>query len=302
MAEVAGTPSPTTGKPYTVSLLCRVWNVSRSNVYFLAAKQEADGSEPARRRGPQGPCSDDAMVGHIRGVIEDSPFVGEGYRKVWARLRYTHGIRKSKDRVRRLMRENDLQGHYHPRRQRGNKARDGRITTDTPNEMWGTDACAVMTRKHGLVTVFLAIDHCTSECIGLHAAKPGTAYEALEPIRQGLQKHFGGYDEGVASGLALRHDHGSQYTSDLFQRELEFLGVRSTTSYVAEPECNGVSERFVKTLKEQCLWLHAFDTVEDVLKALATFKETYNQGWMVAKHGYRSPVRARERLLARAAA
>jgi hypothetical protein len=59
------------------------------------------------KRGPQGPCSDEELVGHIRRILTESPFHGEGYRKVWARLRY-QGIRTSKERVRRLMREQGL--------------------------------------------------------------------------------------------------------------------------------------------------------------------------------------------------
>lgn len=88
MAEVAGQASPSTGKPYSVAQVCRVWGVARSNVYYLAARREDGGAPPARRRGPPGPCSDDALVGHIRAVLKASPFVGEGYRKVWARLRF----------------------------------------------------------------------------------------------------------------------------------------------------------------------------------------------------------------------
>jgi putative transposase len=59
-------------------------------------------AEP-KRRGPLGPCSDEELVGHIRRILTGSPFHGEGYRKVWARLRY-QGIRTSRERVRRPMR------------------------------------------------------------------------------------------------------------------------------------------------------------------------------------------------------
>lgn len=167
-------------------------------------------------------------------MISASSFQGEGYRKVWARLRHA-GTRTSKDRVRRLMQRNDLQAAHFPTRRRGNKAHDGRITTDRPNEMWGTDATAVWTRREGLVTVFLAVDHCTSECIGLHAAAVGTRFEALEVIRQGVREQFGGFSADAAAGLALRHDHGSQFMSRDYQEEIRFLGIRSTPSFVAEP-------------------------------------------------------------------
>ena len=81
-----------------------------------------------------------------------------------------------------------------------------------------------------------------------------------------------------------------------YQEELRFLGIRSSPSFVAEPECNGVAERFVRTLKEQCLWLETFDTAEDVRQALMAFKRRYNHSWMVAKHGNRSPIAARQHL------
>ena len=51
---------------------------------------------------------------------------------------------------------------------------------------------------------------------------------------------FGGFAKGIATGLAIRHDHGSAYMSDDFQRELTFLGMTSSPSFVREPEGNGV--------------------------------------------------------------
>jgi putative transposase len=62
--------------------------------------------------------SDAALVRAIRQMLTDSPFHGEGYRKVWARLRHA-GLRTSKERVRRLMRENGLQAATRIGRPRG---------------------------------------------------------------------------------------------------------------------------------------------------------------------------------------
>ena len=78
----------------------------------------------------------------------------------------------------------------------------------------------------------------------------GNRFEALEPIRQGVRQHFGGFDRGIAAGLAIRHDHGSASMSEDFQRELAFLGMTSSPSFVREPEGNGVAERFIRTLKK----------------------------------------------------
>ena len=56
------------------------------------------------------------------------------------------------------------------------------------------------------------------------------------PIRQGVNEHFGGFHAHGATGLQLRHDHGSQFMSDDFQNEIRFLGIESSPAFVREPE------------------------------------------------------------------
>ena len=58
---------------------------------------------------------------------------------------------------------------------------------------------------------------------------------------------FGAIAPGVARGLKLRHDHGSNYMSGDFQDEIECLGIEASPSFVREPEGNGVAERFIRT-------------------------------------------------------
>jgi transposase InsO family protein len=143
------------------------------------------------------------------------------------------------------------------------------------------------------VTIFIAIDHCTAECVGIHAANPGTRFDALEPIRQGVRATFGGYAAGVAAGLALWHDHGSQSMSDHFQEELRFLGIASSPAFVREPEGNGCAERFIRTLKEQLVWVRTFDTVEELRLALLEFKDRYHGAWLIERHGHQTPAAVR---------
>jgi len=283
--------SASTGKKYGIKRVCRTWNICRSTLYNH--RKEA---KPTQRRGPTGACPDAELVERIRSVLKQSFFVGEGYRKVWARLRF-EGTKTSKERVRRVMRENNLQSTKRPRKEETHKVHDGRITTDAPDEMWGMDATSVITREEGTATIFIAVDHCTQECIGIHASKSAKTEQALEPLRQGVKHSFGNYDIKSASGLSIRHDHGSQYISKKFQAELRFLGITSTPSYVREPQCNGVAERFIKMLKEQILHIRYFKTVEDLRQALLKFKEVYNAGWLVQKHKYQTPNQVRDSFL-----
>ena len=94
-------------------------------------------------------------------------------------------------------------------------------------------------------------------------------------------------------GLKLRHDHGSNYMSGDFQDEIECLGIEASPSFVREPEGNGVAERFIRTLKENLLWVRTFDTIEELRAALAEFARRYNETWLVARHGYRTPAQVR---------
>ena len=280
--------SPSSGQPYGLARVCRVWGLARSTVYW----QRHEPTQPAARRGPLGPCADEELVDHIRRILEASSFPGEGYRKVWARLRH-RGIRTSPRRVLRLMRAHHLlaptrQGHPH-----GPKAHDGTIIPTQVDTMWGTDMTATYTRQEGQVAIFIAVDHYSAECVGIHAAKQGTRFEALEPIRQGVRTAFGAFGPAIVQGLVLRHDHGSQYMSHVFQEELTFLGIASSPAFVREPEGNGGAERFIRTLKENLLWLKTFDTVEDLRLALHEFQRQYNETWLIGRHGYKAPAQVR---------
>jgi putative transposase len=290
------TVSPSSGRAYGLTRVCRVWGASRATVYRHLAPPPA---EPPRRPGPVGPVPDAALVEAIRAVLAASPFHGEGHRKVWARLR-VRGLRTSRRRVLRLMRENNLLAPTRVGAPRGPRAHDGTIIPERVDTMWGTDLTTTITHE-GQVSVFVAVDHCSAECVGIHAARRATRFEALEPIRQGVRRSFGGFAQGIGRGLSVRHDHGSQYMSDAFQKELAFLGIESSPAFVRAPEGNGCAERFIRTLKENLLWVRTFDTLEDLRQALLAFRETYNTTWLIERHGFQTPAAARQNQLSPAA-
>jgi putative transposase len=113
-------------------------------------------------------------------------------------------------RVLRLAREHGLLAHQRPGHPHGPKAHDGRITTDRVDLMWGTDLTSVVTGE-GQAAVFVAVDHCSAECVGLHASRRADRFEALEPVRPAVRERFGAFAKGIAAGLRLRHDHGRSY-------------------------------------------------------------------------------------------
>jgi hypothetical protein len=157
MAEAT---SPGTGHRYGVARVCQVWEVPRSS--FYAARQagaEDTGAEagPARR-GPKPAISDQDLLAAIRADLARSPWTGEGHRKVWARLRATDGIRVSRERVLRLMRQHALLSP-HRARPRPEASHEGHIITEAPDVMWATDATQVTTVADGKVWLFGVAEH-----------------------------------------------------------------------------------------------------------------------------------------------
>jgi putative transposase len=66
-------------------MICTVFRVPRSSVYAAATPRPAAAPGPGKR-GPKTGTSDAAIVEGIRAVLAATPFHGEGYRKVRARL------------------------------------------------------------------------------------------------------------------------------------------------------------------------------------------------------------------------
>src|SRR2546425_332489 len=198
--------SPFAGRLYGVVRVTREWEMARSSFYYrlrIAAQPE----RVLRRRGPKTEWSDETLTGKIREVLAASPFYGEGHRKVWARLRFQE-VRTSKARVLRLMREAQWLA---PSRTlpKAENPHTGTIITERPNKVWASDHTATATVEDGQVTVFVAVDHCTAECVGLHAAQKATRFEALEPLRQGGRDYCGGVRAGGAGGIRNPRAPGS---------------------------------------------------------------------------------------------
>ena len=158
--------------------------------------------------------------------------------------------------------------------------------------MWGTDLTATFTGE-GPEAISIAVDHCSAECVGIHAHARATRFEALEPIR-GRRRYFGGFARTPRT--ASRCDTITvRSPSDHFQREIAFLGIESSPAFVRAPEGNGCAERFIRTLKENLLWFRHFQTIEELRQALLEFRETYNATWLIERHGFMSPSDFRQR-------
>lgn len=286
--------SPGASRVYGVQRVCAAGGLARSSFYD---HREAGAARPVgtsgKKRGPRTKLSDAKLLEKIRQDLATSPFKGEGYRRVWRRL-WRSGVKVARKRVLRLMRMNCLLSP-HRTAPACEPAHTGRIVTDEPNVMWGTDGLRVLTVEDGWGWAFVAVEHWNTQCVGWHVCKTGDRFAALEPVRMGVREIFGSVEPDVARGLELRNDHGSQYRSDHFRREVQFLGMGLSYAFVSQPQTNGVAERFVRTLKEQVIHGRIFRNLEEVREAVRAFVKLYNEEWMIEKRGFLSPNEARRR-------
>jgi hypothetical protein len=101
---------------------------------FYHRRRRAASPRAAAKRGPRTGYTDQELTGEIAQSIVGPPFHGEGHRKVWARLRLA-GVRTSKRRVLRLIREHGLLAPGRQLPPVEPKRHDGTILTERPNQM-----------------------------------------------------------------------------------------------------------------------------------------------------------------------
>ncbi len=284
--------SPSTSKAYPTRMVLSVAGLSSAAWYRKTSK----GSAPNKvKPGRKPTLSDDMIVDEIKTELNVSKFHSEGYKKIHKRLR-ARGIVCGKNRLYAVMATHNLLAPQRPVKTGSSRAHDGTITTDMPNKMWGTDGKHFYTQAEGQCWLFSVIDHCNDEILGWHPAKIGNRFAAMEPVKQAVKKSYGKIDQNICvdTGLFLRSDHGSQYDSNDFQNELKFLGLIHSPAFVRSPECNGVIERFHRTIQEQVFDLYVFENLEQARVVIGKFMKDYNESWLIHRLGLKAPIQFRE--------
>ncbi|MEX3583311.1 MAG: integrase core domain-containing protein [Burkholderia sp.] len=122
----------------------------------------------------------------------------------------------------------------------------------------------------------------------------GDRFAALEPISRRVREQFGSVEADAGRGLSLRMDHGSQYRSDDFRAQLKFWGITPSYAFVAEPQTNGVAERFNRTMKEQAIHGRLFNHVEEVSCCRRRVQGSIQSRMASRKTGFKTPLEARQ--------
>jgi putative transposase len=274
------------GEP-PIRRLCQVLGVSRAG-YYAWHRREQQGPGPRA-------VADGALARTIAQVHRASQ-ARYGSPRIHAELQAT-GMRCSRKRVARLMREQQLAG----KRRRRFRV----VTTDTrhaepvapnhlarqfrvaaiggPDRVWAADYTFIPTR-HGYLYLAVVLDLYSRRVVGWamrHTQDQGLVLDALTMAVARRQP---------PPGLLHHSDRGRQYASTGYQRQLIAWGAQASMSRVGDCWDNAVVESFFATLKTELVAGADWRTRDEARAALFEYLEVwYNRRRRHSTLGYRSP-------------
>ena len=240
------------------------------------------------RRGGYGKVSrrNQALVEQIRALKGDHPFWG--YRRVWAYLRYVEQVRINRKRVYRLMKEADLLVQPNLRLKAKRALQRPKPRPSRANQWWGIDMTKVKVEGFGWVYLVLVVDWHTKKIVGHYGGLQARAWHWLIALNQAVNRQF---PQGVrGQGLSLMSDNGCQPTAESFMAACRALGLRQAFTSYNNPKGNADTERLLRTLKEELIWLRDWTSPVDLLRALDHWVDYYNTQYLHSSLGYQSPV------------
>lgn len=244
-----------------------------------------------RTRPRQEPC-DERLAQRIRTILDREETFG--YRRVWAWLRFKEGVLVNRKTVHRIM---QLKGWQWPAvarpALRPKPTWEPCSTVDQPDRLWATDTTKIWCGRDGWASLVSVLDAGSRECVGTRFARQGRAVEAVDALEQGVIRRYGSLT-AVPQGLRLRHDNGSIFLARHFVGTAQQLTITQEFIPRYSPEYNGVIERFFRTLKQECVWLHHFETFAEAERIIVAWIDRYNTERQHSALGYLSPWAWRE--------
>ena len=240
------------GITVSIAKLCRWFGVPRRTAYYRSVKA------PAKVQ-PR-------FAEPIKALIEESPSFG--YRTV----AYLLGFNKNT--VQRVF---QLKGWQVKKRPIGLRPRIQALPSvaTAPNERWSTDLCRSWAGRDGWATLAVVIDCHTRELLGWHLSRSGRATTAGSALEQALIARFGTLGR-VPAPFLLRSDNGLVFTSRSYTALARSYGLRQEFITPHCPQQNGMVERVIRTLKEQCAHRHRFESLQHASRVIGDWIQFYN--------------------------
>ena len=145
--------------------------------------------------------------------------------------------------------------------------------------------------------MIVVMDCWNREIIGYRVSKRQDTRVAEGALEDALIRRFG-MSRWQARGVILRSDNGLIFSSRRYMKLVNRYGLEPEYITPYSPEQNGAIERFMRTLKEECIWLNNFIMLRDAKSVIESWIEEYNTDRPHQELGYATPAEYREKLAA----
>lgn len=157
-----------------------------------------------------------------------------------------------------------------------------------PNERWATDLTHVWCGKDKRASLAVIIDCCTREILGWRLSDNGSSKTAESALEEALIYRFGALGR-ITQPLALRSDNGLVFSSRHYTATVKAYGLTQEFTTPYTPEQNGLVERFFRSLKEECIWQHRFESLSQARMVIDRWIRYYNEERPHQSLGYAAP-------------
>ncbi len=270
------------GKPVSIAQLCRWFGVPRSTFYY----------RPPADAVPTPPVVDRALEAKIRAIIDEEP--AAGLRMITARIRRAADAPVNKKKIHRILKLNQWQCQRRPQGHRP-RAQGWVSRASRPNERWAIDTTHLFCGRDGWCHLTAIIDCYDRAIVGWRLARSGIADVAAAALEEALRSRR---IDLTTPDLVLRSDNGLVFGAKAFVRVARRYGL--TQEYITPytPQQNGMIERFFLTLKQECVWLHRFESRDHAFRVVAEWLDRYDTDRPHSALGYRTPKEYREQVAA----
>ena len=250
---------------YSVSVMCKFFEVSRSGYYDFV--------------GRIGQVESDAELAKKIQECQDQTDKTYGYRRVWKWLK-DRNIKRNPKTVLRVMKKYGLLSEIRRRRKWINLGQqvhkyknllNRQFRTDRPNTKWVTDISYIHT-KEGVLYLSIIRDLYDNSIVAYKTASRQTVNLVLDTIRLAMKKE----KKRVAAELQLHSDQGFQYTSHGYFKLTQSYGITPSMSRKGNPYDNAMAENFFSILKTECIYRHKPNTFREADDLIDRYIYFYN--------------------------
>ncbi len=228
---------------------------------------------------------DDVLAKQICELKKEHPFWG--YRRIWAWLRYREKQQINQKRVYRVMKERGLLCPKKQKRALAEREPKSKPRAVRPQELWGTDMTKIRLEDGSWAYIVIVLDWFSKKLVGLDVAGRSRSEDWLKALDEAANTEF---CEGIkGKGIRLVSDNGCQPTSNAFHKYCCETGIEQVFTSYNNPKGNAETERMMRTMKEELLWLRDWNNLDEVEAALRAWQKEYNKNYLHSSIGYRSP-------------